>query len=103
MLVKVNQLVVGGMYNFYYTKGLQHGGAMPLYLLSNTYEPPISNLYSLENFVVLESRFDSFAEEYSHKVLSSDGRVGYFCLTKGEVKAFGIKFKRLDKVEHEGR
>jgi hypothetical protein len=103
MLVKLNQLVVGGMYMFSYKKGwTEYGGSIPLYLSCESFQPSsISSLYPLEKFVVLEvseNTFYTFSEECCVKVLASSGNIGYFCLTKHEIEVFKIRFKRLDKV-----
>jgi hypothetical protein len=105
MLVKLNQLVVGGMYMFSYKKGwTEYGGSIPLYLSCESFQPSsISSLYPLEKFVVLEVSENTFSEEYCVKVLASGGNIGYFCLTKNEIEVFNIRFKRFDKVGHEGR
>lgn len=103
MVVKLNQLVVGGMYMFSYKKGwTDFGGSIPLYLSCDNFQPSnISSLYPLEKFVVLEIVSDRFivdTEEFCVKVLASWGNIGYFCLTKNEIEVFKIRFKRLDKV-----
>ena len=102
MLVKLNQLVVGGMYMFSYKKGwTEYGGSIPLYLSGESFQPSsISSLYPLEKFVVLEVSENTFSEECCVKVLASWGNIGYFCLTKNEIEVFNIRirFKRLDKI-----
>ena len=91
MLVKLNQLVVGGMYMFSYKKGwTDYGGSIPLYLSCESFQPSsISSLYPLEKFVVLEVSENTFSEECCVKVLA---------LTKNEIEVFNIRFKRLDKI-----
>ena len=100
MVVKLNELVVGGMYMFSYKKGwTDYGGSIPLYLSCENFQPSnISSLYPLEKFVVLEVSENTFSEECCVKVLASWGNIGYFCLTKNEIEVFKIRFKRLDKV-----
>lgn len=97
MLVKLNQLVVGGMYMFSYKKGwTDYGGSIPLYLSCESFQP--SSLYPLEKFVVVEVSENTFSEECCVKILASGGNIGYFCLTKNEIEVFNIRFKRLDKI-----
>lgn len=100
MVVKLNELVVGGMYMFSYKKGWpDYGGSIFLYLSCENFQPSnISSLYPLEKFVVLEVSENTFSKECCVKVLASCGNIGYFCLTKNEIEVFKIRFKRLDKV-----
>lgn len=100
MTVKLNQLVVGGMYMFCYKKGwTDYGGSIPLYLSCDNFQPSsISSLYPLEKFVVLEINVNTFSEDCCVKVLASWGNIGYFCLNENEIEVFKIRFKRFDKV-----